>query len=184
MYANMQMRILVMFLLCAACASVPLKSVEPSKGYVYKLGTGDRLRITVFGETSLSGEFALDGAGTIAYPLLGQVVAKAKSTIELRDEIQIRLGTEFVRSPKVSVEVINYRPIYILGEVTRPGEFAFVEGLGALALIAKAGGFTYRANQKILFIRHESDTQENAYALTGSLVIRPGDTVRVGERYF
>lgn len=178
-------RIIVLALacLCTACAPIPLQQPDAT-AYVYKLGSGDRLRITVFGESTLSGEFAVDGSGAIAYPLLGQVAAAKKTTVELRDEITVRLGSKYVRNPKVSVEVTNYRPVYILGEIARPGEFPFVEGLSAIALIAKAGGFTYRANRKTIFIRHEQDTGEKAYALSGSLPIRPGDTIRVGERYF
>lgn len=175
---------LVLMLFCAACASIPIESGGTGGQLEYKLGTGDRLRIAVFGEPTLSGEYAIDGTGMIAYPLLGQVAAGSKSTVQLRDEIITRLGSEFIRDPKVTVEVVNYRPVYILGEIARPGEFPFVEGLSALALVAKAGGFTYRANQKVIFIRRESDAAEKAYALDGSLIIHPGDTVRIGERYF
>ncbi len=175
---------ITLMLFCAACQTVPVQSIGSSKPYVYQLGTGDRLRITVFGEPTLTGEYALDGEGMIAYPLLGQVQAAAKTTNEVRDEITNRLGAQYVRDPKVSVEVANHRPVYVLGEVARPGEFPFVEGLTAFALVAKAGGFTYRANQKIIFIRHETNTSEQAYSLTGSVTIRPGDTVRIGERYF
>jgi polysaccharide biosynthesis/export protein len=176
--------VIVMMLVTTSCATAPLVMQQSSGPYAYKVATGDRLRITVFGEPTLSGEFALDGTGSIAYPLLGLVNVSAKSTGEVRNEITMRLGTEFVRNPKVSVEVANFRPVYILGEVARPGEFAYVEGLTAYALVAKAGGFTYRANQKAIFVRHESSTSETAYALNGSFTIRPGDTVRIGERYF
>jgi polysaccharide export outer membrane protein len=120
----------------------------------------------------------------IAYPLLGQVGAATKTTGDIRDEITNRLGAQYLRNPKVSVEVANHRPVYVLGEVARPGEFAYVEGLTAFALVAKAGGFTYRANQKIIFIRHEANPSEQAYSLTVNVTIRPGDTVRIGERYF
>ena len=173
-----------LMMMCTSCATVPVATADSSEPYVYKLGAGDRLKISVFGEPSLSGEYAVDGAGAIAYPLLGQVTAASKTTSALRQEIENRLGGQYVREPKVSVEVANYRPIYVLGEVARPGEFPYVEGITAYALVAKAGGFTYRANQKVIFIRRESMSDEQAYALSGRLTIRPGDTVRVGERYF
>lgn len=176
--------LVLLVLLSAACATVPVASVSSSEPYVYTLGPGDRLRIVVFGEPSLTGEYAVDGAGAIAYPLLGQVAATKKTTGALRNEITTLLGAQYVRDPKVSVEVINYRPIYILGEIARPGEFAFIEGLTAYALVAKAGGFTYRANQKVIFIRHEGQSAEQSYALSGTVPIRPGDTIRIGERYF
>lgn len=175
---------IAVMLVCGACQTVPSPSIGSSELYIYKLGTGDRLRITVFGEPTLSGEYALDGAGMIAYPLLGQVEAAAKTTNDVRDEITNRLGAQYLRDPKVSVEVVNHRPVYVLGEVARPGEFPYVEGLTAFALVAKAGGFTYRANQKVIFIRHEANASEQAYSLTGNVTIRPGDTVRIGERYF
>ena len=175
---------ITLMLFCAACQTVPVQSLQSSEPFVYRLGTGDRLRITVFGEPTLTGEYVLDGAGMIAYPLLGQVGAATKTTGDIRDEITNRLGAQYLRNPKVSVEVANHRPVYVLGEVARPGEFPYVEGLTAFALVAKAGGFTYRANQKIIFIRHEANASENAYSLTGNVTIRPGDTVRIGERYF
>jgi polysaccharide biosynthesis/export protein len=175
---------LLLVILLGACSTSPVETISSVEPYVYKVGAGDRLRITVFGEPSLTGEFAIDGTGAIAFPLLGPVSVSAKTTALVRDEITSRLGAEFVRNPKVSVEVANYRPVYVLGEVARPGEFPYVEGLTALALVAKAGGFTYRANEKVIFVRHEAKTAEQIYALTGGLVIRPGDTVRVGERYF
>lgn len=180
------LRIFAVMLMCftAACATVPISSVASPEAYVYTLGPGDRLRIVVFGEPALTGEYAVDGAGAIAYPLLGQIVAAKKTTGILRDEITTQLGTQYVRDPRVSVEVVNYRPIYILGEIARPGEFAYVEGLTAFALVAKAGGFTYRANQKVIFIRHEGQPAEQAYALSATVPIRPGDTIRIGERYF
>jgi protein involved in polysaccharide export with SLBB domain len=175
---------IMLVLLSAACASVASPPVDASAPFVYRLGTGDRLRITVFDEPRLSGEFALDGTGSISYPLLGSIVVAAKTTAEVQAQITERLSTEFVRNPKVSVDVINYRSVYVLGEVARPGEFAYSEGLTALALVAKAGGFTYRANQRVVFIHREKSAAEATYPLDAKLLIRPGDTVRVGERYF
>lgn len=180
------LRILAILLVlqCTACTTTSQRAIASTEPYVYALGAGDRLRITVFGEPTLSGEYSLDGSGAFSYPLLGQIAAASKTTGAIREEITRRLGTEFVRNPKVSVEVANYRPVYVLGEVARPGEFAYVEGLTAFALVAKAGGFTYRANRKVIFINRESSASEQAYVLSARLTIRPGDTVRIGERYF
>jgi len=175
---------LFLVLLSAGCAPTVLESVDSSASFVYRLGTGDRLRISVFDEPRLSGDFAVDGGGVIAYPLLGSINVSDKTTAEVREQVALRLGAEFVRNPRVLVEVINYRPVYVLGEVARPGEFGYSEGLTAFALVAKAGGFTYRANQKIVFIHREKSASEQAYALDAKLLIRPGDTVRIGERYF
>jgi len=179
-------RVVFVFLLLAVagCVSTPRAGIAPAEPYVYKLGAGDRLRISVFGEPTLSGEYALDGSGMISYPLLGQIAAGARTPAEVQQEVTTRLGAEFLRSPKVSIEVANYRPVYILGEVARPGEFPYAEGMTVFALVARAGGFTYRANQKTVFIRREGQGGELSYRLEGSTVIRPGDTIRVGERYF
>lgn len=169
----------------AGCASsVPLSPAPTLSSYAYKVGTGDRLRVTTYGEPTLSGEFAVSGAGRIAFPLLGDVEAGGKTTEEVRDSLRQLLASKFLRNPSVTVEVINFRPIYVLGEVAKPGEFAFAERLTAYALIAKAGGFTYRADKQRIFIRHENEPDERAYALTSDLAIRPGDTVRIAERYF
>jgi len=175
---------MLLVLQCTACTTMSGVVISSNDHYVYALGTGDRLRITVFGEPTLSGEYALDGTGSFSYPFLGRIAAASKTTGDIRDEITRRLGTEFLRNPKVSVEVANYRPVYVLGEVARPGEFAYTEGLTAFALVAKAGGFTYRANRKVIFINRESSATEQAYALSARLMIQPGDTVRIGERYF
>ena len=173
----------VLMLITSACASPPLTSVATAETYVYKMGSGDRLRITTFGEPALSGDFAVTGTGVIAFPLIGDTAAAGRTQTELRDEITAKLGARFLRDPKVSVEVVNYRPVFVLGEVAKPGDFPYVERMSVYALIAKAGGFTFRANRKIVYIRHETETDEKAYALTGTLSVQPGDTVRIGERY-
>lgn len=172
-------------LMCAGCAqSVPLSPAPSVSGYAYRVGAGDRLRVMTFGEPSLSGEFAVNGAGRIAFPLLGEVEAGGKTIAEVREALREGLATSYLRNPNMTVEVINFRPVFVLGEVAKPGEFAFTERLTAYALIAKAGGFTYRADKRRIFVRHEDSPEERAYALTSDLVVQPGDTIRVGERYF
>ncbi len=180
------MRFISIFLVLfsAGCATVVGEPVDAYERLVYRVSTGDRLRITVFDEPRLSGEFALDGSGAIAYPLLGTIVVTSKTTAEVRDQITQRLSAEFVRNPRVSVEIVNYRPVYVVGEVVKSGEFDYVEGLTALALIAKAGGFTYRANKRVIYISRGEGEAEKAYAFDAKLPIRPGDTIRIGERRF
>jgi polysaccharide export outer membrane protein len=80
--------------------------------------------------------------------------------------------------------MVAYRPIYILGEVQKPGEYQFAEGMSVYGLVAKAGGFTYRANENVVFIRHDREAEERAYSLTSGAAVLPGDTVRIGARYF
>lgn len=150
----------------------------------YTLGSSDRLRVTVFGHTDLSGEFEVDGTGSISMPLIGQVAAVGLSTVELENSIAASLSDGYVLNPRVSVEVINYRPYYILGEVGRPGEYPYTSGLTVQNAVAAAGGFTYRANKRNVFIKSIDANEEVAYDLTPATVVKPGDTIRIGERIF
>ena len=150
----------------------------------YTLGNGDKLRITVYGHQDLSGTFDVDGAGLISMPLIGQVEAQDLTTRELEKKIVETLDGDYILDPKVSVEVTNYRPFYILGEVGRPGEYPYNSGLTVLNAVAAAGGFTYRANERIVFIKSVDSDKEVAYKLTTNTVVKPGDTLRIGERIF
>lgn len=150
----------------------------------YALGSSDRLRVTVFGHPDLSGEFEVDGTGAISMPLIGQIRAIGLSTVEFEKAIAERLSDGYVLNPRVSAEVINYRPFYILGEVGRPGEYPYTSGLTVQNAVAAAGGFTYRANKRVVFIKSIDVDQEIAYDLTPSTVVKPGDTIRIGERIF
>lgn len=150
----------------------------------YTLGNGDQLRITVFGQPDLSGQFEVDGTGAISMPLIGQVQALGLTTPELEDHIVSVLEGDYVLNPRVSAEVINYRPYYILGEVNRPGEYPFTSGLTVMNAVAAAGGWTYRANKKVVYIKSVDSNEEQALELNTSTVVRPGDTLRIGERIF
>ncbi|MBA4228136.1 MAG: polysaccharide biosynthesis protein [Hyphomonas sp.] len=150
----------------------------------YTLGSSDRLRVTVFGHPTLSGEFEVDGTGAISMPLIGQIAALGLSTPDLEGAIATKLADGYVLDPRVSVEVINYRPYYILGEVGRPGEYPYTSGLTVQNAVAAAGGFSYRANKRVVYIKSMDANQEIAYDLTPSTVVKPGDTIRIGERIF
>lgn len=163
-----------------ATASGTAEDTRPSE---YRLGSGDQLRITVFNEPELTGQFVVGSQGTIAYPLVGQVHAAGLSVAEFTAALQQALQT-YVRQPNVNVEVANYRPFFILGEVQRPGTYEYSSSLTVLNAVATAGGFTYRANRRRVFIRRANETEEHAYDLTISTPVMPGDTVRIGERLF
>lgn len=152
--------------------------------YRYHLGTGDKVRIITFDENSLTGEFVVSGSGTISLPLVGDLKALGLTTSELQEEIQNALRQGYLKDPKVSVEVLNYRPFYILGEVTKPGEYPFVNGLTVLNAVATANGFTYRADTHKVFIKRANETAEHEVDLTTTTPVEPGDTIRVKERYF
>lgn len=150
----------------------------------YRLGPGDKLRINVFGEDTLSGEFDVPGAGTIAFPLIGDVQASGLTVSELESEIEGRLKPDYLKDPHVSIEVLNYRPFYILGEVMKPGEYPYTNGLTVLNAVATANGFTYRADTHKVYIKRANSPAEIVTKLNATTPVEPGDTIRIGERFF
>nr|WP_321440771.1 polysaccharide biosynthesis/export family protein [uncultured Hyphomonas sp.] len=181
-----------LLLLVAACETAIPAGPSPSGEQVvqqqavsaYTLGNGDQLRITIFGQPDLSGQFEVDGTGSISMPLIGQVEALGLTTPELESRIVEKLEGDYVLNPRVSAEVINYRPYYILGEVNRPGEYPYNSGLTVVNAVAAAGGWTYRARKNVVYIKSVNSNEEQAIELTTSTVVSPGDTIRIGERRF
>jgi polysaccharide export outer membrane protein len=150
----------------------------------YQLGTGDKLRVNVYGEEDLSGEFLVDGSGQVQLPLVGQVKAKGLTIHEFVAEVTAALQTGYLKDPKVSVEVENYRPFYILGEVNKPGEYPYESGLTVPGAVALAGGFTYRADDSEVHIRRAGSEKEETMPADSTTKINPGDIVRISERIF
>jgi polysaccharide biosynthesis/export protein len=163
---------------CSTMAPATDAMIEPVE---YRLGAGDQIRITVFNEPDLTGQFTVGSQGTIAYPLVGTIRGGGLTVPEFTTALQTALAT-YVRNPSVSVEVTNYRPFFILGEVTRPGTYPYSANLTVPNAVATAGGFTYRANRSRVFIRHANENVERSYPLTVATPVLPGDTVRIGER--
>ena len=135
----------------------------------------------MFGQENLSGEFALDGGGNFAMPLVGEVRAGGLTTRELEQNIRGKFMDGYVLDPQVGVEVLNYRPFYILGEVKNPGSYPYVDGMAALNAVALAGGFTYRAKQGGFLLRRGDAP---GVTVGGDHVLQPGDTITVQERFF
>ncbi|MDE8652291.1 polysaccharide biosynthesis/export family protein [Novosphingobium album (ex Liu et al. 2023)] len=150
----------------------------------YLIGPGDQLGITVYNETGITGTYAVGADGTVTLPLVGVVKAEGKTPQELAKDTQDLYAAGYLRLPSVSVQVTQYRPIYVLGEVNTAGQYPYAPGMSALSAIATAKGFSPRAEKKVLFIRREGSDIEQVYALTAGLRIYPGDTIRVEERYF
>jgi polysaccharide export outer membrane protein len=166
---------------CATTATTTLPSVDAVQ---YRLSPGDKLKLEVFREDSLSGEYVINDQGVVGLPMVGDVKAAGKTLSELRAELTATLGQGYVRNARINLDVVSYRPIYILGEVQKPGEYDYAGQMSVYALVAKAGGFTYRANEKVVFIRHINESAETAYQLTSGASVLPGDTVRIDQRYF
>jgi polysaccharide export outer membrane protein len=150
----------------------------------YKLGSGDKLRVTVYGEEDLSGEFLVDGSGQVQMPLIGQVKAAGLTIHDFVGEVTKALENGYLKDPKISVEVENYRPFYIMGEVNKPGEYPYENGLTVQGAVALAGGYTYRADDNDVYIRHVGTTREVTLPADSTTRIAPGDIVRVAERLF
>jgi polysaccharide export outer membrane protein len=150
----------------------------------YALGTGDKIKLTVFGETDLSGDFTIDGSGNLALPLVGQVRAAGYTAAQLEAVIRNALMQGYLKAPRVSVEVATYRPFYIIGAVNRPGQYPYVDHMNAMNAIALAGGFTQTAVESVVFVRREGSNQEVELPVDRSTEIRPGDVVKVHNTLF
>ncbi|KAB7739613.1 polysaccharide export protein [Parvibaculum sedimenti] len=150
----------------------------------YLLDSGDKLRVTVFGQTDLSGDFAIDGGGNIAIPLIPPVAARGLTTNELQAAIAASLGKTLLRNPNVSVQVMEFRPFFILGEVQKAGQYPYVNGMTVQSAVAIAGGFSYRADQSTVHITRKRGDKLVEMDVDTDAPVRPGDTILVEERYF
>ena len=150
----------------------------------YRLDSGDRLRITVFEQQSLSNTYTVDQAGYIAFPLVGQVAARGATVSQLEGVIAQKLKQGYLRDPDVTIEIDRYRSIFVMGEVGQPGQYSYVPGMTVLNAIAVAGGFSTRANQRDVDVTRKI----NGNILTGRVPITDpilaGDTIYVRERLF
>lgn len=150
---------------------------------LYRLGSGDKIKLNVYGEEDLSGEFEVGGSGAVSLPLVGQVQAGGLTVPEFEIQLAEQLK-KYVRNPKVSAQVLNYRPFYIQGEIKAGGEYPYSNGLVVRDAVAKAGGYTYRAVTGYVLIRHANETAERQYSLDTPVRVLPGDNIRVTERIF
>jgi len=150
----------------------------------YRLGSGDKVRVTVYGEPNLSGEFFVTGSGLVSLPLVGEVRAAGLNVSQFQEAVQKALSDGYLKEPRVSAEVLGFRPFYILGEVTKPGTYPYTSGLTVLNAVATAGGYTYRADKKQVYIKRDGATTEVKSTLSPSTTVAPGDTIRIGERFF
>lgn len=177
--------------LCAAlvpAGCAPGRDLAPLPDYQvtsYRLGTGDQIRIITFGEDQLTGEFRVDDQGRIAIPLLGSVEAVGLTSQQLESSIAGALKQrKFLRDPSVAVEVLAYRPVFVLGEVAKPGQYPYQPGMSVLTAIAIAGGYTYRAYQDYVSVIRSTGGKAVTGNALPSAFIAPGDVVNVYERRF
>jgi polysaccharide export outer membrane protein len=163
-----------------AGAAIDAEQVDPT--LLYRLGSGDKLRVIVFGEEDLSGEFEVDGTGIVSLPLIDMIAAQGLTLRSFEETVEKRLRDGYLKDPRVSAEVLNYRPFYIIGEIEKGGEYPFVNGMNVLNAVALAGGYTYRGNTHKAFITRRGHKLE--FPALPETRVYPGDVIRVPERFF
>ena len=179
-------RVLLQWVLLGACAGFWLLCAWPAVAQApgYRLGSGDKVRVTVFNEKDLSGDFDVNDQGLVALPLIGQVKVGSLTLSEAQDLITQRYGKDYLVSPRVNVEVLNYRPFFILGEVKNPGSYPYVNGISIVNAVALAGGYTPRANRDRILVKRASEPATGEQPVREDSPVLPGDVIRVLERFF
>lgn len=150
----------------------------------YKVGIGDKLKLEVFGEKDLSGTYDVDNNGAISLPLIGPLNVVGENTATIRQNVSRRLANGYLNTPKVTVDVDTYRPIYVHGEVKTGGAFPFKVGTRLRDAVAVAGGYTYRADSSYIVLSRDGMSKDTRINMPSDLFVMPGDNIRVPERYF
>ncbi len=196
----MSVRRLLVSIVCATlvagCVADPITQVEtgntaarplaagPGAGATV-IAPGDQVKITLANDRDLTGTYTVSDAGIVTLPLLGPAPIAGYEPMQAADAIATALVSNgLFRNPTVTVEVLTLRPFYILGEVNRPGQYAYTPGISLFGAVATAGGYTYRANAGRVFIRKANETSEREFELDADIAIMPGDVIRIPERYF
>jgi polysaccharide export outer membrane protein len=159
-------------------------SIAAVQAQVPKLEKGDKLRVTVFNEQQLSGEFVVDGTGSIAFPLLGEVAVAGLDERGVEQKLNQALSGRYLVNPKIAVEILSQRPFYILGEVVKAGEYPYRSGLNVVSAIALAGGYSPRAAVNYVLVRRASASQQQELPVDPATLVYPGDMITVPERIF
>lgn len=152
-------------------------------GEAYRLGSGDKLRITVYNEEEISGEYEVDASGNVSLKLVGAIPAVGRTLPDLVAIIEAKLRDGYLLNPRVAIDVLNYRPFYVLGEVNTPGSYPYVAGITVLKAIALAGGYTFRARTKGIELIRANDPEKPIIVDQNTLLL-PGDIIRIKERFF
>lgn len=181
-------------LLLGGCVSrdmdLPLESAEEldrvrmSNLADYRLGPDDQVALTIYGEPDLTKTYRVGPDGAVDVPLVGPVQAAGLTVDAFARSVEARLAAGYLQNPSVAGTIAEYRPFFILGEVNTPGEYPFRPGMTLDAAVALAGGYTYRAHPDFVIIQGEDEAVAHRVTISSALAIRPGDTIRVAERFF
>ena len=179
----MRRRLLTILLITALACFAGAGNAQDASA-IYRLSSGDQIKITVYGHEDLSGEFEVDSQGSIGLPLIEEVMAAGLTVEELEIAITDELKPDYLRNPSVTIEVLSYRPIFILGEVRAPGAYPYAKGMTVVNVVALAGGYTYRARTKAIIITRRDGEAKGEIEANADTAILPGDIIEVPERYF
>lgn len=157
-------------------------SLPPSPEAQYTLDSGDRVQINVFGEDRITNEYLVNDRGNVSVPLIGDIPARGLTVAQLKSVVEEELRKGILLQPSVSVQIAEYRPFFILGEVARPGQFPYVEGMTVLSAVAIGGGFTFRANKSVFQVTRTVNGRSVSFQASGESKVQPGDVVNVLER--
>ena len=147
------------------------------------LQPGEKLHVVIYDEPSLTGDYVIDPSGYFSMPVIGSRKVAGMSPKQLQDQLVASFQAAHIKDPNVTVEVTEFRPFYILGEVDHPGAFPYIAGLNVMSALAIAGGQTYRADQSKILIQHVGETAMHSYDLDWPIPILPGDIIQVPRRY-
>ncbi|HWK95882.1 MAG TPA: polysaccharide biosynthesis/export family protein [Pseudolabrys sp.] len=158
----------------------------PSRGAAgpYVLGPGDKVRLKIYGDAEVNGDYEVSSGGFVSIPLVGQVKAAGLTTAQLENALKARMRGKVANDPKVNVEIATYASFYVHGEVKKAGVYPFQPGLTVADAVATAGGLTYRANEDKVLLRRAGSHETVIVPVDGAVRVYPGDNLRVGERYF
>jgi polysaccharide export outer membrane protein len=150
----------------------------------YILGPGDKVRIKVYDDANVTGEYEVNSAGFVSVPLVGQVKAAGQTTRQLESTLVSRMKGKIANDPKINIEMATYAPFYVHGEVKKAGVYPFQPGITLADAIATAGGLTYRADESTVILQRAGSPEAVAVPLNGPVRVYPGDNIRVAERFF
>ncbi len=166
-------------------AQAPAALPSQSGFSAYRLGPGDKIKITIYGEEDLSGVYTVNEKGMIAMPLAGDINAQGLNVAELKNKLFAAFSDGYLINPSIAIEVEQFRAVYIMGEVRTPGSFNYAAGMSIMNLVATAGGFTYRADDDCVeILRENGAAQIKLEDVKLDEKVMPGDIILVKERFF
>jgi protein involved in polysaccharide export with SLBB domain len=181
--SSLQWLLCVIAVFCISSLFAQETSV-PDTDLAYRLDAGDKIQVDVFNQADLTGEYTLDGSGHFSMHLIGRIEASGLTAVELENLLISELKPDYLVNPRVSVRVQNYRPFYILGEVSSPSSYPYVDGMTYLTAVVIAGGFTYRAKKDRVYVVRGDDPEKEELRLDVNEKVQPGDIIRIAERIF